>query len=248
MSFEPIVVDMEIEEVSEVVDMELSEAIVVESKLIEFTTTKSLPVFGDISWASGSEIIVHCSNTSNGNINGIFYVGSGAKKITVYSSSGYTNLSNAFRQQADVEEIILPSSFNSYGNLYCTFYYCSKLKKVSGTPLLSLSTQDSGVQNIFAGCSNLEEVRFVENCIKVTIDLSACSKLTNDTLISVANGLFEGVTGKTVRFHSTPKSRLQNIMGDSVLDESETYHVFVESESGSMTLQNFINSVKAWSI
>lgn len=218
------------------------------SKKIDITVTKALPTLGDIQWPTGCEIVANCPNTTNGNINGIFYTGGGPKKITVFSGSGYRNLSNAFRGQTDLEVIDLPSAFLDDVSIYATFYNCQNLRIISGNPLRPNGTNSVYTQNAFAHCYSLEEVRFVENCIKVSTGFPNSSYLTDASLVSIANALFEGSTSQAVSFHATQKARIQNILGVSELDETETYHVFTPNASGTLSLREFITNVKGWTV
>ena len=57
------------------------------------------------------------------------------------------------------------------------FYGCSSLRKIDAT--IDLSTCDN-VGNAFTGCTAIEEVRI--KGLKVSLDLSACTKLSMDSV------------------------------------------------------------------
>ena len=74
--------------------------------------------------------------------------------------------------------------------------------------------------------------------------MSSSSKLTTDSLISIANGLVAG--NYTLTLHATSKTNCDTIMG--YVDNTKGYDVFVADESGTVTLSEFITVTKGWSL
>lgn len=99
------------------------------------------------------------------------------------------------------------------------------------------------------GRANFVHADFVENVATGEFYIGKCSLLDDHTCISVANALNAG-SPNTITYHSTPKGRLATIMGrvESVTNNEETYSKFVEDDSGTMSLQDFITNVKGWTL
>ena len=72
---------------------------------------------------------------------------------------------------------ITASFGNQVTNAQMAFYGCSALQRIDGDLDLSSATN---VSSTFGGCSSLEEVRI--KGIKVSLDLSACTKLSMDSV------------------------------------------------------------------
>lgn len=89
----------------------------------------------------------------------------------------------------------------------------------------------------------ITEMRFKENTASVSINISKIGNgnMTDTTLISVANCLVAGVA-KTLSLHATSKARCSSIMGNNVDG------LFVADENGTMSLVDFITTVKGWTL
>lgn len=100
-------------------------------------------------------------------------------------------------------------------------------------------------RQMFQGCSALEEVRFVPNTILwMKYQIFNVSQLLSDaSLVSIANGLLEGATQyNSITLLSTPKARCSTLMGNN---DNGT---FVADENGTMSLADFITTVKGWTL
>lgn len=127
-----------------------------------------------------------------------------------------------------------------------TFRNQQHLKDIS-IPAYTLSS--SSADRTFMQCYNLEYINFIHNGVDMPLSMGDCSKLTNDGLIAIANGLKEG-SAKTVTLNATPKGRCSSIMG-TVSEETVndvTYHVFTQNDSGTVTLTEFITTTKGWTM
>lgn len=101
----------------------------------------------------------------------------------------------------------------------------------------------TNVNQIFNGANKLREVRFKANTLKISMAHINTSPLLSDaSLISVANGLNGSVTGQSITLHGTPKARCSAIMG---VNSSGT---FVASDSGTLSLADFITTAKGWTL
>jgi len=125
------------------------------------------------------------------------------------------------------------------GEFQSAFANCYALKKITGSPLDATNSSNT---NMFYSASALEEVRFKPDTIKNSIDMSGSSLLTNNTLMSVANGLNSSVTGKTLKLHATPKATCATIMG------TNNSGTFEADAQGSLSLSDFITTVKGWTL
>lgn len=107
----------------------------------------------------------------------------------------------------------------------------------------------STLNNQFFNDNVLETIYFVENLQTNSIAIDT-APLSEASLISLANGLNEGVSDKTLNVSSTRVTMCGQITGNSVevtVDET-TYHRFVADDNGSMTLTEFITTVKGWTL
>lgn len=156
--------------------------------------------------------------------------------------SAVSNINNIFDSAVSIEEVSLPgTAIHITTNVGAAFRYCYRLES------LDLSNVDfsSNVtfSQMFAYIKNLKNVTFKQNAgIANNIEFSSCELLTDASLVSIANALATGVSGKSVKFHSTPKARLSTIMG-TVSDG-----LFVLDQSGSVSLQDYITTTRGWTI
>lgn len=93
--------------------------------------------------------------------------------------------------------------------------------------------------------SKLKEVRIKQNSLSLSFDnhqFTNCPLLSDDSIISVANGLNADAAGNTIALHSTPKARCSTLMGNN---DNGT---FVADENGTMSLADFIANVKGWTL
>ena len=77
---------------------------------------------------------------------------------------------------------------------------------------LKVSEKLQTVTNMFLNCKSIETLIFTEDSvIAVALNLSACGKLTHESLLSIINALkdYSGTTTtKTITFHATAKAKL----------------------------------------
>lgn len=91
--------------------------------------------------------------------------------------------------------------------------------------------------------SALTYVRYAENTLKVNHAVY-CPALSNESLVSIANGLIAGAHVLTLM--DTAKERISSIMG--TINNSSSYDIFTEDSSGDVSLLSFITDTKGWTI
>ena len=100
------------------------------------------------------------------------------------------------------------------------------------------------------GLVNLEVVKFKENASDADINwLGNSSKLTNDSLVSVANAMV-ATSPSTLTINETPKAKLSQITGtvSQKTEDNVTYDFFTADANGAVTLADFITNTKGWTI
>lgn len=168
--------------------------------------------------ADDSELAVKCNGTVN-NLAYTFY-GSKFKKITLnFDTSHVTSWGHAFEETTALQEI-------------------------DGLIDMSSATDASSCFNNMHATSIL----FKPNTIPVSLSFRFSSYMTKATVISLANGLDETVTDKKLTFFASSYATKLATVGMVSMDESNTYHIFTEDASGDTTLQNFITTIKGWTI
>ena len=125
--------------------------------------------------------------------------------------------------------------------------YCLRYRNnlVKFNAKVRTSVSDTSKQ--FTNSSKLQTIYWQENRTAVNISMSACP-LDNDSLISLGNGLSES-SANTLTLSSARKTTCGTITGNSVeVAGDTTYHRFVEDANGTMTLTEFITTVKGWTL
>ena len=142
-------------------------------------------------------------------------------------------------------------TFNVSGLEDITFENCTPFKIRSASRTFSngdllrvvgaidCSPMTSGNNDAFYYCTHLVDAEFVPNTINTTISFSGDVALSDNTLVSIANGLNPDYAS-SVSFATTPKARLNTLMGNN---DNGT---FVADENGLMTLGSFITTIKGW--
>ena len=105
------------------------------------------------------------------------------------------------RQSADIELLDL-TEFKAYPTTIAYFAYMTpKLKTILGALDLSQCTTATAP---FGGAKEIEDIEFVPNTIKISIEFSRdCTKLTKASLTSIINGLSAETSGLTVSLSKT---------------------------------------------
>ena len=167
------------------------------------------------------DVTLILNQTTTFNLARFFWNANGVKKITIQGNlnlcKDYTNMLQALN---NVEEINAVFDFSS-----CPY-------PSDSVGVLNSSTSGNKV---------LREMRFAPNTARVRIAIVGFEVLSDESLVSVANCLVEGI-GQTLALHSSRKTRCSSIMGNN---DNGT---FVADENGTMTLEDFITNVKGWTL
>lgn len=126
------------------------------------------------------------------------------------------------------------------------FANCSKLEEINSSRPFGVKyiSNQTHYYNPFYGCSALKEVRFERTVTNDNWVMGWSSALSDETLISIANALVSG--SMTLTLHATAAARCTEITGrEGVGDEGEC---FVADADGYLTLEDYITTVKGWSI
>lgn len=167
-------------------------------------------------------------------------------KITIRSTAQITNLNNLFsnpQSKHGFDEIEFDFDTSHVTNWGGALYHTNARKLIGA---LNLSSATS-VGSLFS-YSSFKELEFVPNTIPLSIDFSSTGTLTKDSLISIANGLAEGVVGGEVKHKSAAKTTMSTIIGTVAMDSTNTFHIFTADASGTVTLTDFITNIKGWTI
>lgn len=70
----------------------------------------------------------------------------------------------------------------------------------------------------------------------------------DDSLVSYANCLKEGIQGATVYLVTSDIARCNTILGTVSADATGIFHIFTEDVGGTVTLTDFITNTKGWTI
>jgi len=172
----------------------------------------------------------------------------GLRKLTITTPRDrFVNVQGAFSSMQYIESITFTNGLKTTGDFNGVFGGCQRLKEINCV----IDVGGSWVNAPFGSCAALETVRFAENCIGKTnpnnFTMSFSSLLTNESLVSIANGLYEGAA-KTLTLHATPKAACSTIMGTVSLDAGGTYHIFTADDSGNTSLADFITNTKGWTL
>ena len=97
-------------------------------------------------------------------------------------------------------------------NLYGLFTTCRKLVEI--TQPLDISNATS-IGEMFLHCSALEEVRFIEGCIHISISINRSPYLSDNSVQSIINGLAD-LTGKTAQVLSLDASVKEKLTDEQI--------------------------------
>ena len=158
----------------------------------------------------------------------------GCKNIIIknmrYPDGSGVSCQDAFRGSS-FETIEFRNCVFMPANQQYPFYQCNMLQEIIGE--IDMTYRTSGMLN---DMQKLTEVRIVPSTIYSEFTIYNTKTLSNDSLISIANGFNSESTGTFDIRRSNTLSTLQNIFGNVVND------TFILDENGEMTLEQFINS------
>ena len=125
---------------------------------------------------------------------------------------------------------------------------CKLLEEIHPKLLLALTGNYSSTWN--QSGQALTYVRCVPNVLEYDFGFDNSSLLTDESIVSIANALKDGITGHSIKFHATPKARCNSIMGtvSQVTEGGVTYNLFTANAQGATTLTSFITTTKGWTL
>lgn len=153
---------------------------------------------------------------------------------------------NFARRNNKLKKIIFPNGI-TITSTYYDFINPSVVESIIGAIDFYNPLSYSTIANAFNG-SSLKDIEFVPNCIMLDMSFDTTTVLTDESIVFIANGLNESVTGKTLTMASAVKTRMQNMNGNSAIPSGKSYHVFTPDANGSITLADFVTNVKGWSL
>lgn len=221
---------------------------------------KALKLEGSVQGLLPSEITIDTENLSYFSVPSNWTIDSGLRILTIKCTKPIEFVGNsislsdsginiAMIRNRGIKKIIFTNDIKLTGSLGSFFEYMYDIEEIYGDfDFTNVPSWTYG--GWFLAATKLTRIRLKENTASVIskIDFSPLLALDNDSLISIANGLGDVESAHTLVLHSTPKSRLMQIVGTVTLDPTETHHIFTESVSGSVTLQDFITTTKGWTI
>ena len=120
--------------------------------------------------------------------------------------------------------------------------YMSKLTEINAHLKITNAT------GFGQGCGNIVTCFFAENQNAISFSLTSVTKLSDESLISCANGLSES-TPATLTATAAQKTKFDTIVGDIEEVAGDTpSHRFTVDAQGSTTLTSFITTTKGWTI
>ena len=143
----------------------------------------------------------------------MFTYNSGVKKVELNMPDGCQYMVSTFAQAKKLEEIVLNFSTKNIKDYTQAFSGCTALKKINGVLDFSFATN---VRYMFDNCNSLEEMRFEPNTLSLSISLPNSSKLTNESIQSIIDGLATVTTAQTLTLRADVKARLTQTQLDTI--------------------------------
>lgn len=180
-----------------------------------FSGCTNLVSIGNVSLASTTNTNGFLTNCTNLKTIGVLSVpkvkslGNPFKGCSNLESIGEFNVSSAtllpsFADSTNLKSIDFVNSTSKVTNFSELFNGKTLLETAKGLDLSSATN----VSNMFLGCSNLKNVTFVENSIKISFNLGDSPLLTDESIQSLINGLATVTSQQTLTLHADVKSKL----------------------------------------
>lgn len=148
-------------------------------------------------------------------------LGNPFKGCSNLESIGQFNVSSAtslpsFADSTHLKSIDFVNSTSKVANFSELFNGKTVLETVKGLDLSGATN----VSNMFLGCSNLKNVTFVENSIKISFSLGDSLLLTDESIQSLINGLATVESQQTLTLHPDVKSKLTEEQNDTITSKN----------------------------
>lgn len=139
----------------------------------------------------------NCSNSSK-------------KTLRLYGPGKLTTLTSAF-YQCNFSNIVFDIDTSNVAYWKEAFNRTYSLKVIEGEPLdFSAAKSSSSLQNTFANCTQLVEIRIKENTIKISFSIPQTQVLSADSVQSIINGLADMTeqTAPTLTLNTVVKQKM----------------------------------------
>ena len=161
-------------------------------------------------------------------------------EIKLYHPVGAINFA---RRNSSIEKVIFPNGITLTSTYYDFCRDATSLKSIIG----AIGFFNNGATNSADAfkCTTLQDIEFVPNAIPFDATFTS-NVLTDDSVVSICNGLSESASSQTLTMTSDTKARMQAMTGTVAVPSGETYHVFTPDVSGTVTLSDFVTNTKGW--
>lgn len=140
---------------------------------------------------------------------------SNLESIGQFDVSSATSLPS-FADSTNLKSIDFVNSTSKVTNFSELFNGKTALETVKGLDLSSATN----VSNMFLGCSNLKNVTFVENSIKISFNLGDSLLLTDESIQNLINGLATVTTQQTLTLHTDVKAKLTDEQNNTITSKN----------------------------
>lgn len=182
--------------------------------------------------------------TGKTDFSNVFNYASGVETLTIanlVSDLTTLNFGSAF-WACTAKTIIFENCDFAPSNMAYMFRQAANLEEIKGEIDFSNETNSSNLSYIFYADARLKEVRFKPNTLSVSLAFDNNIPLSNDSLVSVANGLVAGAESATLNLGADKKATAQSLMG------TNNNGTFVADPGGTLSLADFITNVKGWTL
>ena len=151
----------------------------------------------------------------------LFQRATGIKSITVdVPNTGGVDARNAFNG-CSATEITFPHGI-SFSAIGTCFYGASRLTAINGVIDCGPLTNVTELKSAFSSCSNLVEVRFAKDSIHGSISFPTSSKLSDESIASIIDGLAPVTETATLTLPASVVSKLTEEQVNTILNKGWT--------------------------
>lgn len=192
-----------------------------------FSGCTNLVSIGNVSLDSTTNTNGFLTNCTNLKTIGVLSVpkvkslGNPFKGCSNLESIGEFNVSSAtllpsFADSTNLKSIDFVNSTSKVTNFSELFNGKTVLETAKGLDLSSATN----VSNMFLGCSNLKNVTFAENSIKISFNLGDSPLLTDESIQSLINGLATVTSQQTLTLHADVKTKLTDEQNNTITSKN----------------------------
>ena len=178
--------------------------------------------FKSVEFAEGTEITLNLPNVCE--MNNAFNMAKGVKRVNLILGENDVTMTNCFWMTNDggtLEIVDLSKSKCRITKTGGCFRDAKKLKCIYGELDFSYC---SDVNFMFLNTTNIEEIRFKQETVLVSISFAQSSILSDESIQSIIDGLADltGQTTQTITFHATVKNKLTQEQITAITDKNWT--------------------------